>query len=84
MSTHWFKPKTYGWGFIPVSWEGWLMTLALVGVLLMSAKTNGFFTENVTEYQVMRFLLDLLFIIGVFSYFAEKKTKGTLKWRWGK
>ncbi len=84
MSKYWFKPKKYGWGFIPVSWEGLLMTLGLIGVLLMSTKTNGFFTENVTEYQFMRFLLDVVFTIGVFSYFAEKKTDGDLRWRWGK
>lgn len=81
---HWFVPKTYGWGFVPVSWEGWFMTLVLIVVLFLSAKVNGFFTEQVTEYQVIRFLLDLLFAIGTFSYFAEKKTNGELKWRWGK
>src|SRR5256885_14553990 len=20
---HWFKPKTFGWGLVPVTWQGW-------------------------------------------------------------
>ena len=84
MSKHWFNPKSYGWGFVPISWEGWLMTAGLIGILLLSAKANGFFTETISEEQGIRFLLDVLFSIGIFSYFAEKKTNGELKWRWKK
>jgi len=84
MSKYWFNPKSYGWGFVPISWEGWLMTAAMIGVLLLSARTNGFFSETVSEEQGIRFLLDVLFSIGTFSFLAEKKMHGELKWRWGK
>ncbi|MCA9269234.1 MAG: hypothetical protein KDA41_12220 [Planctomycetales bacterium] len=23
----WFKPKTFGWGLTPVTWQGWVYTL---------------------------------------------------------
>jgi hypothetical protein len=26
----WFKAKTYGWGWQPLSWEGWLITVVYV------------------------------------------------------
>jgi len=44
--TYWFKPKLFGWGFVPISWQGWLMTAALICVMLLSVYGNGFFTQQ--------------------------------------
>jgi hypothetical protein len=38
MGRPWFAPKAYGYGFNPVTWEGWLVTL--VFVLLVIATTG--------------------------------------------
>lgn len=89
MTKYWFKPKRYGYGFVPTSWEGWLMTLVLVGLIFASAYTNNFFELEASEEYLstkdgLRFLLDVLLLSGMFTYLSEKKTKGELKWRWGK
>lgn len=84
MSKHWFVPKMFGWGFVPVSLAGWLMTLVLIGLLLISAYLNNIWQETASLRDAGRFLIDLILLISAFSYFAEKKTKGELKWRWGK
>jgi len=34
MKKIWFKRKTYGWGWTPVSWQGWLSTVVYAVVLL--------------------------------------------------
>ena len=23
----WFRPKTFGWGLVPITWQGWVYTL---------------------------------------------------------
>jgi hypothetical protein len=23
---HWFRPKRFGWGLVPIAWQGWLYT----------------------------------------------------------
>ena len=33
----WFGPKRIGWGWRPVSWEGWLMTALSVGVVIAAS-----------------------------------------------
>ena len=42
----WFKAKTYGWGWRPVTWEGWLAFCIYIGavllVLYISPKENNF------------------------------------------
>jgi hypothetical protein len=78
---YWFVPKLYGWGFVPISWEGWLATLGLIILVYISSKSNGLETQSPDS---MRFLFDLAILIIVFSLFAKTKTKGRLRWRWGK
>ena len=37
----WFGPKRIGWGWTPVSWEGWLVTALFVAVVGAGAITFG-------------------------------------------
>jgi len=38
---YWFKPKQYGYGAVPVTWEGWALTL-LVAILIAAASAYLF------------------------------------------
>src|SRR5262245_12007807 len=29
---YWFKRRTYGWGWVPATWQGWLTLLIFLGV----------------------------------------------------
>ena len=87
MTKYWFKPKTYGYGFYPITWQGWLATLALLVALFASAYTNGFF--DLTEDSVLpvkdgvRYLLDIFIIVSVFTALCKDKVDGGLQWKWG-
>ena len=92
---YWFKPKRYGYGFFPISWEAWAVTLLMLVFLLVAAYADGLFfldpetgnpylSVHVTAAQGLRFLLDVLLIAGVSSFLFEKKMKEPLQWRWGR
>ena len=34
--TAWFKPKRYGYGPTPISWQGWLLTAVYFAVILVA------------------------------------------------
>ena len=38
MTKYWFRPKRYGFGATPITWQGWAVTiatvLAMVGVVV--------------------------------------------------
>ncbi len=33
---YWFKKKLYGWGWVPVKWQGWLVLAIYVALLVCS------------------------------------------------
>ena len=81
---YWFRPKKWGWGFTPITWEGWLATLVLVGVLLTSAWINNFFEiTGPNGKQAAQFFFDMILIILVTTPYMLKGTKGEVKWNFG-
>lgn len=83
---HWFVPKLYGWGFVPVSIQGWLLTLVFIAIVLASFYSHGLFeaeTAPMTPEAVAGMLVDFVIQICVFSLIAIQKTEGKVKWNWG-
>ncbi len=46
---YWFKPKTYGYGVTPVSWEGWLLALGYSAIVLACVLAVAFDSGNVLK-----------------------------------
>jgi len=83
MKKYWFKPKRYGYGVFPISWEGWLATLILLGVVFGLAYVNGLFKSQVEIENGFLFLLGILATMIIFTLLFKGKVKGGLQWKWG-
>lgn len=80
----WFKPKSYGWGLAPISWQGWLVTLLSIALLLLAAYIDGLFdVTTLSSNGIIRFVLDFILLMGLFFVLAREKTVGEIKWNWG-
>jgi multisubunit Na+/H+ antiporter MnhC subunit len=79
--TYWFKPKRYGYGTTPSTWEGWAVTA--VYCLIISACTVAIVTHR-HELSII-IGLALLAAAATIALFviAVKKTDGPWGWRWG-
>lgn len=85
MSQYWFKPKRYGYGFYPISWQGWIATFGLLMLVLVSGSINNLFIEpGPDKSQTLRFILDIIVLSTLATLLFEKKMQEPLKWRWGK
>ena len=82
MSKYWFKPRRFGWGFTPISWEGWTTVFLMLVAVGTAAYVDDVFNDFVQTKDGFRFLLDLFFIVSIFSIFSTSKTNGVVKWRW--
>ena len=85
MNKYWFRPKTYGWGYVPISIEGWIATFAILAVGIFLAYINNIFNPlKITVRDGFLFTLEIIVLGIVFVKLLEKKCKGKLKWRWGR
>ena len=82
MSHYWFKPKRYGLGAAPSSWEGWALTVAYVlAIASLGAWLMDDARESVQREQAFFAALAVLTI--AFVVIAWHKTEGGWRWRWG-
>jgi hypothetical protein len=86
MTQYWFRPKLYGYGATPVTWQGWAVTLAFAAVMIVVAQfalrplTQG---GGVTLWQVALWIAILIAALLGFMRLVRAKTEGEWKWRWG-
>jgi hypothetical protein len=77
----WFKAKRYGFGWTPCAWEGWLVIVAYLLLVLW----GGWFFDYTSSTEVTMakyfglyvFLLSTILV--AISYFTGEKAR----WRWG-
>jgi hypothetical protein len=56
----WFKAKRYGWGWTPVTWQGWVAVLVYVAILIRFGTIL-----DAREHSVSDFLLNFVFYAGI-------------------
>lgn len=72
---YWFAQKRFGYGAVPVTWQGWLTTLAyLVMIAAIALEVPGDFLKAGL----------MLPLSAVYIYFIWTKTDGGFAWRWGR
>ena len=76
----WFKRKKYGWGWYPVTWQGWAIIVAYIALLLFFAGTidnNSPTKEIIFTFFIPGIVLTAL-LIRICYRTGEKP-----KWQWG-
>ena len=82
---YWFKRKLYGWGWVPVRWQGWCVTFLYVLLILSLVLTreeaipgNPDSGSNFLTFALPIIVLTILLIIVAYKK-GEKP-----RWQWGK
>jgi hypothetical protein len=88
----WFRAKTYGWGWFPVSWQGWAITVLYAALFALSFIIFfgwvGIAAETSASARDIAFgVLEFLAVIAILSYSLYRicvKWGEEPRWRWGK
>lgn len=76
---YWFKRKLYGWGWTPVTWQGWLVVLGYVGLVLLITLAVDVSSRN----EVGLFLLvPVALLTATLIRICYKKGEPP-RWQWG-
>ena len=82
MKKIWFKAKRYGYGWYPSTWQGWLIMVAYIVVVITAAFATIDTKAKDALHGIGPFLAIDIFatttLVIVASKFGEKA-----KWRWG-
>ena len=74
----WFKPKTYGYGNVPSTWQGWLVTFVFGAfVIAMVAAVRA---ELLSAFWGVAIVFA---VTAAFLWLIKSKTDGPWGWRWG-
>ena len=72
----WFAPKRFGSGAgLPISWQGWLLTLGYVALLLLSTL--------LVRYSWIGYASVVTRLTVVVIVICARTTRGGWRWRWG-
>lgn len=79
---YWFKRKRYGYGWVPATWQGWLVIvmysiLVLLGALFLT-RENASEGDNILVFATS-FVVATGTLLVITHYTGPKP-----KWRWGK
>jgi hypothetical protein len=81
----WFRAKLYGWGWTPVTWQGWLVTLGYAIVIADQItstvnydKTGSGSVSDTMIYFGLNFILSTVLLL-VICYMKGERAG----WRWG-
>ncbi len=83
MTRYWFKPKRYGYGATPVTWEGWTITFAAVIVVAGSIGAMNVLVGRSNLAVWLAWAVLILLATLWFVKFCRRRTNGEWRWRWG-
>jgi len=78
---YWFKRKVYGWGWTPVTWEGWATTLIIIGLIIANAIRLEKYDVPESEFAIYVIAHSLILIVILLGICYAKGEKP--KWQWG-
>jgi hypothetical protein len=73
---YWFKRKIYGWGWVPVKWQGWIV----VFITLFIGIAGIYFSEIDDAPEGV--IISILFMIAIILSFGYWKGEKPC-WQWG-
>jgi hypothetical protein len=81
MTQYWFKPKRYGWGATPVTWQGWALTL---GIVLAMVVVSVVLRLTEKSYWGLTALIAFdVVALATLAIVSSLKTDGEWRWRRG-
>lgn len=81
----WFNRKLYGWGWVPVRWQGWVVTLAYISLILVIVLSREKYIPGNPDSgsNTLVFALPIILLTAIFLFIAYRKREKP-RWQWGR
>lgn len=81
MNKYWFRKrrglfsKDLGWGWIPISWEGWTLIGIYCIAVVAAGAIEGIYNSSASLSSGLWFLVDILFLTLLLAVVSAKKCR---------
>jgi len=82
MARYWFKPRRYGYGATPVTWEGWALTVAVAAIGAISVAAMNLLADRANFAVWIAWAAIIAAVVVSFVRISRQKTDGEWRWRW--
>jgi len=83
MTQYWFRPKRYGYGATPTTWEGWVVTFGVAVVLAGSIMVMNVLVDRANVVAWLLWAVIIATMTYGFVRLSRHRTEGEWRWRWG-
>lgn len=80
--TYWFRAKSYGWGWVPATWHGWVILVVFIALIVGNVyriDSRSHSASDTLIQAVPESIFLILILIGICWRTGERP-----QWRWGK
>ena len=78
---YWFKAKLYGWGWTPARWQGWLVSITFIILIVFNFFRIDTASHSASDTLINFFPQTLFFVL--LLIFICWKTGEKPHWQWG-
>jgi hypothetical protein len=78
----WFRRKLYGWGWYPISWQGWAI-IAVYAFLIAFIFSSIDAVQHSNSDVLINFVPRLIILTAILIFICYKKGEKP-RWQWGK
>ena len=82
MARYWFRPRRYGYGATPVTWEGWALTVAVAAIVAISVAAMNLLADRANFAMWIAWAAIIAAVVVSFVRISRQRTDGEWRWRW--
>jgi hypothetical protein len=82
MARYWFRPRRYGYGATPTTWEGWALTVAVAAIVAISVVAMNLLTDRANFAVWIAWAAIIAAVVVSFVRISRQRTDGEWRWRW--
>jgi len=82
MARYWFRPRRYGYGATPVTWEGWALTVAVASIVAISVAAMNLLADRANFAVWIAWAAIIAAVVVSFVRISRQRTDGEWRWRW--
>jgi hypothetical protein len=82
MARYWFRPRRYGYGATPTTWEGWTLTVVVAAIVAISVVAMNLLADRANFAVWIAWAAIIAAVVVSFVRISRQRTDGEWRWRW--